>query len=262
MSLLAQFDRELDLAKPGAWSLESSPAYQQLFAIHTGQDHLRFEPSKFTPGPGKDGQMSGSEFPMGTWAVTYDDGPHKTQTEKILGVLSAFNIKATFFWVAENVVKYGSVILAVEQAGHSLQNHSYTHPDLVKTTDLALGFEVSVANQVLKDHYAVDPAFYRLPFGSGGSNARVRKKVAAEKLISVMWNVDSLDWADKNAASVAERVRKQMVKLGRGIVLFHDIQGHTADATALLFKAVEKSKFRYVTIPQIVSQINGKSVFR
>jgi len=252
-SLVKEFDRELERAPRGAWSLERSPAYQKLFALRTGNRSARF-----APGTGKAGQIAGGEFPAKTWAITYDDGPHKTNTEKILTVLTSFKVPATFFWVAENVVKLGSVVNTVESLNHSVQNHSYTHPDLVKTTDLALGFEVSVSNQTLKDHYRVDPKFFRLPFGSGSSNARVRKKVAQEKLISVLWNVDSLDWADKDPASVAERVRKQMVQLGRGIVLFHDIQGHTADASARLFRAVQGNGFVYKTIPQVVNQLNGR----
>ncbi len=255
-ALVKDFDRELDATPAASWSLETSPAYQKLTALHAELHGHRGAPAKFEPGSGANGQVSGGEFPANTWAITYDDGPHKLNTEKILTVLSAYKIKATFFWVAENVVKLGSVILQVEQAGHSTQNHSYTHANLVKTTDLALGFEVSVANQLMKDHYKVDPRFFRLPFGSGGTNARVRKKVASEKLVSVLWNVDSLDWQDKNPASVAERVRKQMVKLGRGIVLFHDIQGHTADASALLFKAVKSLPYKYVTIPAIVDKLN------
>ena len=257
-ALVQQFDRELEATPSHSWSLQSSPAYQKLTAIHAQLHGHRGTPAKFEPGSGASGQINGGEFPKGTWAITYDDGPHNGHTEKIMSVLTAFNIKATFFWVAQNVVQYRSVVAAAEQAGHSLQNHSYTHADLVKTTDLALGYEVSVSNQIMKEHYQSHPGFFRLPYGSGGSNSRVRKKVADEKLVSVLWNVDSLDWADKNAASVAERVRKQMVKLGRGVVLFHDIQGHTADASSLLLKAVKNLPYRYVTIPAIMDQLNGK----
>ncbi len=256
-SLVRQFDRELEATSAAKWSLESSPAYQQLTALHAQLHHgHQGAPAKFEPGRGSAGQINGGEFPKNTWALTYDDGPHKLHTEKILTVLNAFNIKATFFWVAENVVKLGSVISQVEQGGHSIQNHSYTHANLTKATDLALGFEVSVANQIMQDHFQTDPRFFRMPYGSGSSNARVRKKVASEKLISALWNVDSLDWQDKNPASVAERVRKQMVKLGRGIVLFHDIQGHTADASALLLKAVKNLPYTYDTIPNIVDKLN------
>lgn len=255
-ALVREFDRQLEVAPRGRFRLEKSAAYQKLFAYRTGDRKARFKPAKFAPGSGKSGQISGGELPKGTWAITYDDGPHKTHTEKILGVLSSYRIPATFFWTAENVVKLGQVVSAAEAAGHSVQNHSYTHADLAKASDLALGFEVSVSTQVMKDHFAASPKFFRLPYGSGSGNKRVRDKVAAEKLISVLWNADSLDWADKDPASVSERVRKQMLQLGRGIVLFHDIQAHTADASARLFKAVEKSGYRYVTLPEALEQLN------
>lgn len=260
---VADFDRELDTVRADRWDLHSSPAYQRLTALRRGvRNPLSradlLEPFKITPSPGTDGQITGSELPKNTWAITYDDGPHPTRTQAILSVLKVFSVPATFFWLAENVVKNGAVTTAVEAAGHSLQNHSYTHEDLTKVTDLALGYQVSVANQIMKDHYKEDPRFFRCPYGSGTSNRKVRTAIARENLVSVVWNVDSLDWADKNPKNVAERVRKQMLKAGRGIVLFHDIHPHTAMASQTLFSALLKSsmRYRFLTIPQIVDEMN------
>lgn len=254
---VADFDRELDLAPSSRWSLEHSPAYQNLMAIRRGDTHPFSSAERFQPGTGASGHLTGSELPKNTWAITYDDGPHPTATQLILKVLKDFKVPATFFWLAENVVKNSDVVQVVEAAGHAVENHSYTHADLNKATDLALGYEVGVANQIMKDHYLVDPRFFRCPYGAGDGVARVRKVIAAQKLISVIWNVDSLDWADRNASSVAERVRKQMVKLGHGIVLFHDIQPHTASASQKVFSAFKNSKLRFVTLPQIVNELNA-----
>ncbi len=263
---VAQFDRELDQARAGEWDLARSPAYANLMAIRAGirNPMSRADQPDVTaiaPGAGSSGQINGAELPRHTWALTYDDGPHPTRTDAILDVLDRHDVPATFFWLAENVVRHNRVLLRTEAEGHSVQNHSYTHVDLVKATDLVLGFEVSVSTDVMKDHYQIDPRFFRCPYGSGAGNARVRKKIAQEKLVSVMWNVDSLDWADKNVDSVVERVRKQMVKTGRGIVLFHDIQSHTASVTERLFQALAKSSLpiRFVTVPEIVDEINGRT---
>ncbi len=264
---VAAFDRELEQARAGEWDLGQSPAYAQLMALRAGIQNPMSragEPGAWAiaPGTGAGGQINGTELPRHTWALTYDDGPHATRTDAILDVLARWNVQATFFWLAENIVKNNPVLLRTEAAGHSVQNHSYTHADLVKATDLALGFEVSMSTALMKDHYQTDPGFFRCPYGSGASNARVRRLIAREKLVSVMWNVDSLDWADKNVDSVVERVRKQMVKAGRGIVLFHDIQSHTASVTEKLFQVLKKSSLpiRFTTVPEIVDEINGRAV--
>ncbi len=263
---LARFDRELEQARSGEWNLGSSPAYAELMAIYAGMPNPMSridlsQPSMVAPGPGAMGQISGSEFPRHTWALTYDDGPHASRTDPILTVLGNYAVKATFFWLAENVVRQERVLRRAEAEGHSLQNHSYTHEDLVKTTDLQLGYEVSVSTAVMKERFQVHPRYFRCPYGSGGSNSRVRAKIAQEKHVSVMWNVDSLDWADKDVASVVRRVRKQMTKSGGGIVLFHDIQSHTAAVTDKLLKELRQTSLpiRFVTVPEAVAQLNGRA---
>lgn len=259
-NLLAQFDRELEATPREKWSLETSPAYQNLLAVFAGDDHPMSRPRKFEPGTGSKGQLNGSEFPANTWALTYDDGPHGVVTFEIYKVLNDNKVKATFFWLAENVVKHGPLVQQAEALGHPVQNHSYTHADLKKATDLALGFEVAMSKAVMADHYQTAPEFFRCPYGSGSSVARVRKAIADADMVSVMWNVDSLDWADKDPASVAARVHKQMAKQGRGIILFHDIQKGTPEASAKLFALLNKagSRTRFVTIPQIVAELNSK----
>lgn len=265
-TLLKQFDQELERTPRAAWSLGTSTAYQRLYALRVGRVGARFAPlgsasSRITtiaPGPGKSGQITGGEFPAKTWAITFDDGPHKSRTAPILQVLKAHTVPATFFWLAQNVERLPAVVTQTELFGHSVQNHSYTHADLMTVTDLSLGFEISVANHKLNGVYRRDAHYFRLPYGSGSDDRRVRAKVASERLISVLWNVDSLDWADKNPVSVAERVRKQMLKLGRGIVLFHDIQAHTATATDRLLRALAGSRLTYKTVPEVVEQINGR----
>jgi peptidoglycan/xylan/chitin deacetylase (PgdA/CDA1 family) len=49
-------------------------------------------------------------------------------------------------------------------------------------------------------------------------------------LKSVMWNIDSLDWADPVPSSIADRVLRTVDKEGRGIILFHDIHERTVKA--------------------------------
>lgn len=261
---VARFDRELDQARAGQWDLSVSPAYAELMAIRAGIENPMSQMDRaaprmsIAPGTGASGQMNGAELPRHTWALTYDDGPHPSRTDAILDVLSRWRVKATFFWLAENVARHNRVLLRTEGEGHAVENHSYTHADLVKATDLALGFEISMSTALMQDHYQVDPRFFRCPYGSGANNSRVRGLIAKEKLVSVMWNVDSLDWADKNVNSVVERVRKQMVKAGRGIILFHDIQPHTASVTEKLFQVLDKSSspIRFVTVPEIVDELN------
>ncbi len=251
--LVADFDRELEETSAEKWDLRRSPAYRKLMDYRARTDGHNAFLTMIEPSPGNKGQITGSEFPRGTWALTYDDGPHPSRTQPILDVLKRNHLIVTFFWLAQNAEKHKKVIQAAANEGHSLQNHSYTHADLTKVTDLKLGFEVSVSNQVLAENFPERPRFFRTPYGA--KNTKVRRTIANEGLIHVLWNVDSLDWADKNANSVAERVRKQMNKSGGGIILFHDIQSHTAKATEILLSKI--GRVRFVTIDEAVEDLNA-----
>ena len=81
-------------------------------------------------------------------------------------------------------------------------------------------------------------------------------------MIHVFWNVDTLDWQDKDPDSVVARAQKQMKAAGHGVILFHDIHPQSVIASK---KLVEWSKtlkgtdaeIRWVTIPEIVDEMNG-----
>ncbi len=69
---------------------------------------------------------------------------------------------------------------------------------------------------------------FRFPYGA--RNAEGMQMLSAANLKSIMWNVDSLDWADPVPDSIAQRVLDGVDKQGRGIVLFHDIHERTVKA--------------------------------
>jgi peptidoglycan/xylan/chitin deacetylase (PgdA/CDA1 family) len=214
------------------------------------------------PTAGPNGNIDGFTFPRGTWAVTFDDGPNPEITPKDLANLKAAGTKATFFWLAKNLARYPDVIKSVQAAGMPVENHSWTHAILNKPSDLAR-LHTTVDKEIVQSTaadtkaYGVKPRFFRCPYGAGFQDAKIRGLIARLGMIHVRWNVDSLDWKDPNPASVQARVEKQMAANGRGIILFHDIHRPALTVVPRLL-AKTKGKVRWVTIPQIVDELNGK----
>jgi peptidoglycan/xylan/chitin deacetylase (PgdA/CDA1 family) len=212
------------------------------------------------PGLGRSGMMNGFEFSPGTWALTFDDGPHARYTPQALANLKASGMKATFFWLANNVSRMRSIVAQAKEVGMTLANHSYTHANLPKLGPAGLKHEI-------EDSTAVDvaagfhPRFFRCPYGACGSQTSVvRQKIADLKMVSVTWNVDSLDWQDKNPASVYARVKKQMAVQKRGIILFHDIHPQSIAASKMVMDDLaagqKKGTYRTVTIDQAFDELN------
>ena len=217
---------------------------------------------KFYPSTGSNGNIMGLIFPKNVWALTYDDGPHPTYTPAIVKNLDELGIKATFFWLAENVSRLKGTVDLVKEHGNPQENHSWSHPQLPKLSAQGLQKEIVQSTALDTKVYGEKPRFFRCPYGAGSNVPRIRKMIADLNMIHVFWNVDTLDWQDKDPDSVFARAKKQMQAAGHGVILFHDIHPQSVVASK---KLVEWSKtlkgtdaeIRWVTIPEIVDEMNG-----
>ncbi len=217
---------------------------------------------KFYPSTGPNGNVMGLIFPKNVWALTYDDGPNPVHTPVILKNLEELGIKATFFWLAENVIRYQSIVDMVGEKTMVRANHSWSHPQLPKLSDEGLQKEIVQSTAVESKSYGEKLRFFRCPYGSGNSVPRVRKMIADLGMIHVFWNVDTLDWQDKDPDSIVERAKKQMQASGHGVILFHDIHPQSVIASRKLIewsKTLKGSEnaIRWVTLPEIVDEMNG-----
>jgi uncharacterized caspase-like protein/peptidoglycan/xylan/chitin deacetylase (PgdA/CDA1 family) len=204
--------------------------------------------------PKAEGEIFGNHLPKKTVVLTFDDGPHKIYTDEIAAILKQYGAPGVFFSVGRNLGKVGadgSVKLSANAAvsrrliaaGYVLGNHSFTHAQLSKETGDTLNAEIFNTDALLK---AVDPArapLFRFPYGA--HNSEGLKALAGAHLKSVMWNIDSLDWADPVPASIAERVLHDVDKAGRGIILFHDIHERSVKALPIVLDRLVAEGYRF-----------------
>lgn len=216
---------------------------------------------RIRPGAGPEGTVNGSQFPLGTWALTFDDGPHITRTKEIFENLKALKKKATFFWLVECLETVPGIAIEGISLGYSVNNHSWTHLNLDKATAEVNKKEIVQSTERDEEYFNQKPRFFRLPYGAGVSNKAVRQLIADQGMIHVLWNVDSLDWQDKDPTVILERTKKLMALEKRGIILFHDIHAQSVEASKQLLKysaTLEGTAqaHKWVTLPEIVDQLN------
>ncbi len=199
-------------------------------------------------------ELNGQGLPPKTIALTFDDGPHGTYTDEIAAILKQYDVPAVFFQVGRNLGTIGSdgkeklnaganASRKLKAAGHVLANHSFSHAQLSKQSGDALRAEVAQTDQLLK---AIDPArsaLFRFPYGA--RNKEGMELLSTLGLRSVMWNIDSLDWADPLPTSIADRVLRTLAKEQRGIVLFHDIHERTVKALPLVLDRLIADGYRF-----------------
>ena len=213
------------------------------------------------PSATRAGNITGNTFPKKVWSLTFDDGPRSKKTATVVDNLYRRNIKATFFMLTREAKKYESEALNVINSGMKVALHSYTHPNLNKATDKVLAYQITQAKKDLENLLNVDTTVFRLPYGAGLRNTKVRKLIAKNNYVHIFWNIDTLDWKDKDPKSILARTKKQM-KLtpnDSGIILFHDIHAQTVIASELTMDHLLDNNYKVCTVEDVISHINGNS---
>ena len=159
--------------------------------------------------------------------LTFDDGPIPEITPWILDFLKSKNIKATFFCVAENVLKYPEIYQRIIREGHKVGNHSYNHNNGSKTPFKAYIESFEKAKDI------IDSNLYRPPYGR--LTGKQEKYISKSHKI-IMWSWLSYDF--DNSVSIEKIITKanREIKSGTILVLHDNI------------KIVERTK---VLLPQI-----------
>src|SRR5437870_3706305 len=83
-------------------------------------------------------------------AMTFDDGPTATLTPKLLDILTAHHIKATFFVIGENVAQHPEVVARAAREGHEIGNHSWSHPNLAKISQESVRSQLQRTDDAIK----------------------------------------------------------------------------------------------------------------
>ncbi|MES1161866.1 MAG: caspase family protein, partial [Rhizobacter sp.] len=126
-----------------------------------------------------------------------------------------------------------------------LADHSFSHGVMAKMSDDAVRAEATETEALLDATGRVQSTLFRFPYGA--RNEAKLTTVEALKLRSMMWSVDSMDWADPVPKSIADRVLAEVDKAQRGIILFHDIQGRTVQALPIVLDQLAADGYRFAT---------------
>jgi len=183
-------------------------------------------------------------------AITFDDGPHGTNTPRLLDMLKQRKIHATFFMVGQCVAEYPAIVKRMVAEGHEVANHSWSHPQLSSMT------EASVREQLQRTHDAiiaacgVAPKTMRPPFGA--FTARQRAWSHGEwGYKCILWDVDPLDWKVRNAEHVKNEILKAAVP--GSIILAHDIHKSTIDAMPETLDGLLAKGFKFATVSELLA---------
>ena len=183
-------------------------------------------------------------------ALTFDDGPHPRYTEKILGILEKYDVKATFFMIGSNARLYPDVARKVSAAGHEIGNHTYTHPHMLKLSEEGLLEEIKKTESVFSEIGIKKPRLFRPP--EGYRTKEQCEVLSKEDYRVVVWSLDTHDWQGKPSSEIIKHVEENIK--GGDILLFHDyISGQNTTITALeqLIPKLLKDGYEFVCVSDL-----------
>src|SRR6266704_4460482 len=183
-------------------------------------------------------------------ALTFDDGPSAKLTPKLLDLLAAHHIKATFFLIGQNVAQKPDIVAREVREGHEIANHSWSHPNLDKMSDDGVRDQLHKTEDAIRSASGNRLTLLRPPYGS--ITARQKKWINQEfgyKI--VLWDVDPFDWRRPGPSVVCNRIIK-MARAG-SIILAHDIHPGTIEAMPCVLNQLEAKGFKFVTVSELIA---------
>ncbi len=181
-------------------------------------------------------------------ALTFDAAWGNEDTEELIEILGKYKAKATFFLVGSWVDKYPESVKALADAGHSIQNHSDTHPKMPELSKEGMEQEIINCNEKICAITKKMPSLIRPPYGDYSNN--VIETVNSLGMYTIQWDVDSLDWKNLSADEIYNRV---VNKVENGsIVLFHNAAINTPEALGKILEKLSSEGYEFVTVESLI----------
>ncbi len=152
-------------------------------------------------------------------ALTFDDGPNPTVTPRLLDLLDEHGVRATFFLIGRFVRACPGLAREVAARGHSIGNHTDTHPNLIWLSRPRIAEELQRCHQAIAQSTGSSATrWLRPPFGYRGPQLNAVVRLQGYRGV-VMWSVIAYDWKPQPALRLIERLRR--VRPG-DILVLHD----------------------------------------
>lgn len=196
-------------------------------------------------------------------ALTFDDGPRSSTTNRVLDLLERSGGVATFFLVGYNIPDNAEVIKRAAAMGCSIGNHTKDHKILTKCSADTVKAQVNGVNSLLRD-MGVEPTLFRAP---GGAFKGVKDQIG---MPLIQWSIDTEDWKYKDASHKGRSAEERTADLNRiadmvfsqakggSIVLMHDIYDFTADLCEIVIPGLVERGFKLVTVDQLFEAYGEK----
>jgi len=179
--------------------------------------------------------------------LTFDDGPWPGNTPAVLKALADECTKAVFFPIGKHATYHPEILKQVAAAGHTVGAHTWSHANLnsKKMTEQIAKDEIEKGYSAVKLALGAAPSpFFRFPELQHGPAAMAY--LGSRNIAMFSCDLDSFDFRAKNPEQIVNTVMTKLDKQGKGIILMHDFQKHTAEALPTLLRRLKAGGYKVV----------------
>lgn len=177
-------------------------------------------------------------------AITFDDGPNKTWTPKVVEALDRRGVKGTFFMVGGWVATKEELVQQMARSGHQIANHTWEHLNLKDLSGEDVKYQVEKSREKLAEVTGQSQFLVRTPFG-----VRTEKVRAQLNAPLILWSQDPAKGkqvsGEKMARSVISSIRDG------DIILLHDSTEANLDAACRIIDALQPKGYDFVTVDEL-----------
>jgi peptidoglycan-N-acetylglucosamine deacetylase len=180
--------------------------------------------------------------------LTFDDGPLRGITEKVLAALRAQCAQATFFLVGQMAAAAPELVRAEAVDGHTIASHTYSHIQPISQVSLAKGIsDIDAGFAAVAKALGTQPApFFRFPGFAVTDPLAARLKAAGIGIFST--DAMGYDWNAITPDQVRKHVLDELAQHRGGIVTLHDIHARTATMLPQLLKDLKQQGYKLVAL--------------
>lgn len=183
----------------------------------------------------------------GEVVLTFDDGPLRKNTLKVLNALERHCTKATFFMVGRMAVSDPEMVKEIDRRGHTVGTHTWSHKNLGRLSKTRATREIELGVSAISAALGKPAApFFRFPYLSDPQRMIDHLKDRDTAIFSI--DIDSVDFRTRSGSVIVQRIMKGLKKRGKGILLFHDIQKSTARGLDTLLDRLHDGGYKVVHI--------------